>query len=71
MLYKTDRFCSHRGQGSTSTADADNLHLVFECLVIQPLRQQYGGLLAPETDTIYLIYEMMLWTKGLHASFQV
>ena len=34
------------------TAVADELHMIHECPVLQPLRLQYGALFTPDTDTI-------------------
>ena len=31
---------------------ADELHVVHECALLQPLRQQYAALFTPETDTM-------------------
>ena len=47
-LDRADRFCSHCGRGSI----ADELHVVFECPVLQPLRQRYKDLFTPDTDTM-------------------
>ena len=45
---RADRICAHCGSGSI----ADEFHLVFECHVLQPLRQRYSGLFTPQTDTM-------------------
>ena len=34
------------------TAAADELHMIHECPVLQPLRLQYAAFLAPDTDTM-------------------
>ena len=45
---RAGRICSHCGPGSL----ADELHVVHECPLLQPLRQQYAALFTPETDTM-------------------
>ena len=45
---RADRICSHCGPGSL----ADELHLVHECPVLQPLRLRYAGLFTPDTGTM-------------------
>ena len=45
---RADRLCSHCGPGSL----ADELHLVHECPVLQPLRLRYAELFTPDTDTM-------------------
>ena len=45
---RADRICAHCGSGSI----ADEFHLVFECHLLQPLRQQYASLFTHHTDTM-------------------
>ena len=45
---RADRICTHCGSGSI----ADEFHLVFECNLLQPLRQQYASLFTSQTDTM-------------------
>ena len=45
---RTDRVCTHCG----GTAVADELHMILECPVLQPLRLQYAALFTPDTDTM-------------------
>ena len=45
---RVDRICSHCGPGTL----ADELHVVHECRLLQPLRQCYVDLFTPETDTM-------------------
>ena len=49
---RAGRVCSHRGPGSL----ADRLHVVHECPLLQPLRQQYDALFTPETDTVRFFF---------------
>ena len=42
------RVCTHCG----SAAVADELHMVFECPVLEPLRRQYAALFSTHTDTM-------------------
>ena len=43
-------FCMHTHCGGTAVAD--ELHMVHECPVLQPLRLQYAALFTPDTDTM-------------------
>ena len=45
---RASRVCSHCGPGSI----ADELHVVHECPLLQPLRQQYAALFTPDTNTM-------------------
>ena len=45
---RTDRVCTHCG----GTVVADELHMIHECPVLQPLRLQYAALFTPDTDTM-------------------
>jgi len=45
---RVDRVCSHCGPGSL----ADELHLVHECPILQPLRLRYAELFTSDTDTM-------------------
>ncbi len=47
-MARADRVCSHCDGASV----ADELHLVFGCHALHPLRQQYAALFTPETDTM-------------------
>ena len=49
---RADRICAHCGSGSI----ADEFHLVFECNLLQPLRQQYASLFTSQTDTMRSIF---------------
>ena len=46
---RADRICSHCGPGTF----ADELHVVHECPLLQPLRQKYCALFTSETNTIF------------------
>ena len=46
--WQAGRICSHCGPGAL----ADELHVVHECPLLQPLRQQYAALFTPETATM-------------------
>ena len=45
---RADRVCTHCG----GAAVADELHMIHECPVLQPLRLQYAALFTPDTDTM-------------------
>ena len=45
---RTDRVCTHCG----GIAVADELHIIHECPVLQPLRLQYAALFTPDTNTM-------------------
>ena len=45
---RTDRVCTHCG----GVAVADELHMIHECPVLQPLRQRYAALFSTNTDTM-------------------
>ena len=45
---RADRICTHCGPGSL----VDELHVVHECPLLQPLWQQYAALLIAEMDTM-------------------
>ena len=45
---RADRLCTHCG----SVAVADELHMIHECPVLQPLRQQYAALFSTDTNTM-------------------
>ena len=45
---RADMICPHCGPGTF----ADELHVVLECPLLQPLRQQYADLFTSETDTM-------------------
>ena len=47
---RTDRVCTHSVCGGTAVAD--ELHIIHECPVLQPLRLQYAALFTPDTDTM-------------------
>ena len=55
---RTDRVCTHCGGTSVSTAVTDELHMIHECPVLQPLRihVQYAALFTPDTDTMRSIF---------------
>ena len=44
----TDRVCTHCG----GIAVADELHMIHECPVLQPLEVQYAALFTPDTNTM-------------------
>ena len=45
---RTDRVCRHCG----GVAVADDLHVIHECPILQPLRQQYAALFSTTSDTV-------------------
>lgn len=48
--------------GLTGCADgfvADEMHLVFECLALRPLRLQYAPLFTSDTDTMRSFFGQM------------
>lgn len=45
---RADRLCSHCANGSV----ADEMHVIFECHALQPVRQQYATLFSPDTNTM-------------------
>ena len=45
---RADRVCTHCG----GIAVADELHMIHECPVLQPLRLQYAALFTPDTNTM-------------------
>ena len=45
---RADRLCSHCADGSV----ADEMHVIFECHALQPVRQQYATLFSPDTNTM-------------------
>ena len=45
---EADRVCTHCG----GIAVADELHMIHECPVLQPLRLQYAALFTPDTNTM-------------------
>ena len=38
------------------TVVADELHMIYECPVLQPLRLQYAALFTPDTDTMRSLF---------------
>ena len=44
----TDQVCTHCG----GIAAADELHVIHECPLLQPLRLQYAALFTPDTNTM-------------------
>ena len=45
---RADRLCSHCGEHSVG----DELHMVFECPALHPMRQRYFSLFTSDTDTM-------------------
>ena len=45
---RAGRVCTHCG----GIPVADELHMIHECPVLQPLRLQYAALFTPDTDTL-------------------
>ena len=45
---RIDRVCTH----CSGIAVADELHMIHECPVLQPLRLQYAALFTPDTNTM-------------------
>ena len=45
---RADRVCTHCG----GVVVADELHMIHECPVLQPLNLQYAALFTPDTNTI-------------------
>ena len=48
IVARADRVCTHCG----GIAIADELHMIHECPVLQPLRLQYAALFTPDTNTM-------------------